>query len=66
MNIAEELAARDMSVNVYIRADSAHITLIKPSGNWAGKSRLPMVPELFTNIEAEIKRLLEGCDDNAN
>ena len=63
MDIAAELAARKMSVNIYIQADGAHITLIKTNGNWAGKSRLPMVPELFTNIEAEIKRLLEGCDE---
>jgi len=63
MNIAEELAARDMSVNVYIRADSAHITLIKPSGNWAGRSRIPQGPAIFGTIKREIERLLEGCNE---
>ena len=63
MNIAEELAARDMSVNVYIRADSVHLTLLKPNGNWAGRSRIPQGPAIFAIIEREIKRLLEGCNE---
>ena len=68
MDIAEELAARDMSINIYIRAESVHIALIKADGNWAGKSRFAhwRTNHEFDVIESEIERLLEGCDDNAN
>ena len=64
MNLSAELAARDMSVNIYIRAETIHITLIKPNGNGAGKSRLAhwQTDHEFEVIEAEIERLLEGCD----
>ena len=60
MNLAEELAARDLTVNIYIRAMNAYITLIKPNGNWAGKSRIPMGADIWPTIAAEVKRLLKG------
>jgi len=65
MDIAEELAARDMSINIYIRAESVHIALIKADGNWAGKSRFAhwRTNHEFSLIEAEIERLLEDCDE---
>ncbi len=65
MDLAAELAARDMSVNIYIRAETVYITLIKPNGNWAGKSRIPhwRTNHEFIVIEGEIERLLEGCDE---
>ena len=66
MDLAAELAARGMSVNVYIRADSVHITLIKPNGNWAAKSVIPHwgTNHEFVAIEAEIEKLLEGCNEH--
>ena len=64
MNIAAELAARKMSVNIYIRADSVHLTLLKPNGNWAGRSRIPQGPAIFDTIEREIEKLLKGRSCN--
>ena len=66
MDLAAELAARDMSVNIYIRAKNVHITLIKADGNWAGKSQFRQGPAIFDIIEGEIERLLEGCDVRAD
>jgi len=64
MNIAEELAAKNMSVNIYIRANSVHITLIAADGNWAGKCRIPQCPAIFDTIECEIEKLLKGRSCN--
>jgi len=64
MNIAEELAAKNMSVNIYIRANSVHITLIAADGGWAAKSRIRQGPADFDVIEAEIEKLLEGCNEH--
>jgi len=68
MDIAAELAARDMSVNIYIRAESVHITLIKPNGNWAGKCRIAhwSTDHEFVIIEAQIEKLLEDCDETTD
>lgn len=63
MDLAAELAARDMSVNIYIRAETVHITLIKRNGNWAGKAKFRHCPLIFDNIAGEILTLLEGCDE---
>ena len=59
MTIAEQLAGRGLSVNIYIRADNVYIHLIKPDGNWAAKSRIPMGANIWLNIAAEVKRLLD-------
>ena len=59
MNLSEELAARDMTVNIYIRAKRVHITLIRPDGNWSGKSQFRPGPDIWLTIAAEVKRLLD-------
>ncbi len=65
MDIAAELAARDMSINVYIRAESVSISIVDRAlggGSVVAYGKLP-APANFDAIEAEIVRLLEGCDE---
>ena len=63
MDLAAELADRKLRIQVTISASSTHILLYECLGPDKAATRVPNDAELFARIEAEIERLLEGCDE---